>query len=89
MPGRHHVRSAGVVLMTRFVFEEIVCSAKRTGKCSVCGKRWTKTKKFRQTVNPFNKNEDGSRKSREEIWVELKSEADAWQPDHCVSSVPE
>ena len=74
--------------MTRFAFQEIVCVAKRTGKCHMCGKRWTKTKKFRQTVNPFNKTADGSQKDRAQIWAELRAEAKLWQPEHCVSSVP-
>lgn len=74
--------------MARFVFEEIVCRAERSGKCAMCGKRWKKVKKFSQTVNPFNRNEDGSQKNREQIWAELRAEAKLWQPEHCVSSVP-
>jgi hypothetical protein len=74
--------------MPRFVFEEIVCRAERSGKCVMCGKRWKKVKKFSQTVNPFNRNDDGSQKSRDQIWAELRAEAKAWQPAHCVSSVP-
>lgn len=69
--------------MTRFVFEEIICRAERSGKCASCGKRWKKIKKFRQTVNRFNKNAEGHQKSREEIWAELREEARQWQPVHC------
>lgn len=75
--------------MARFVFEEIVCRAERSGKCTVCGKRWKKVKKFSQTVNPFNKNSDGSQKNREQIWAELRAEAKEWQPEHCQAAVIE
>lgn len=42
------------------------------------GKKRQKTKKFQQTLNPFNKNADGIPKTRQEILVELNAERDKW-----------
>mgnify|MGYP000017638098 CR=1 FL=1 len=43
------------------------------------GKR--RQKKFWQTLNPFNKNESGSPKTREEILVELQVDANNWKQE--------
>jgi hypothetical protein len=42
------------------------------------GRRRQKTEKFYQTVNPFNKNKDGSLKTREQIYKEVCQERDKW-----------
>lgn len=42
------------------------------------GKRHQATEKFWQTISPFNKNVDGSIKTREQILEELKIERDRW-----------
>lgn len=42
------------------------------------GKRRQKTKTFSQTVNPFNKNSDGTIKTHGEIMREISAERDAW-----------
>ncbi|WP_280371052.1 hypothetical protein [Nocardia wallacei] len=33
------------------------------------------------TVNPFNKNPDGSVRTRDEVRAAVAARADAWQPD--------
>ena len=38
-------------------------------------------KTFEQTVNPFNRNTDGSVKTRDEVAEAVKAEALAWVPD--------
>ena len=42
------------------------------------GKKHQQTKKFYQTVNPFNKNPDGTVKTREEIFREIVKQRDEW-----------
>ena len=66
-------------------FREIDFKAKKSGKCTVCGKRRTRQKKFRQTLNPFNKNEDGTVKSVLDIQVECFHQAELWkkEPINC------
>lgn len=59
-------------------FEEDAIYAEKSGKCR-CGKRRTRRKKFYQTLNPFNKNADGSVKTREQIHSELKREVEQWK----------
>lgn len=61
----------------RTTFEEVIVTRCKRGKCG-CGKSRTRSMKFWQTLNPFNKNRDGSQKSRADILRELNSEADAW-----------
>lgn len=57
-------------------FNEV--SVTGTKKWTENGKRRTKTKKFYQTINPFNKNRDGSVKTRSDILVEIMAERKAW-----------
>lgn len=69
--------------MTTYIFEEVKWpSGTRRLKCRSCGKRFTRSRTFTQTINPFNKNgTTGKPKARTEILRELKAEAAAWQPD--------
>ena len=67
--------------MTRFARVEV--RAQRKGKCETCGKRWTKTRTFWHSVNPFNTRADGAPKSRAEVLADVQAEADDWQPKHC------
>lgn len=69
--------------MTTYTFDEIRWpSGVRKLKCRTCGKRFTRSRTFTQTVNPYNKNADGQVKTRGEIYKELRDEAAAWQPDN-------
>ncbi len=72
----------------RIVFEEVSIKAIKTVKCAGgCGRRRRLTKKFMQTLNPFNKRKsDGQIKTREDIYPELKKEAAKWkeQPETCL-----
>jgi hypothetical protein len=53
----------------------------KSGKCTVCGKRCSRTKEFYQTVNPFNKNAAGEVKTRDEIYSELVITAKTWRKE--------
>lgn len=64
--------------MPRYTFEEVVLRETRRWKDPITGKTRQKTKKFSQTLNPFNKNGQGEVKTREEIRAELRVQADAW-----------
>ena len=64
--------------MTRIRFEVVKYPAKRYLKC-LCGKQLKRTKIFEQTINPYNKNKDGVVKTRNEIWQELRIEAEKWE----------
>lgn len=60
---------------TRLTFPEVKLTVKATAPCGKCGKQCTRTKVFSQTLNPFNTNEDGTVKTREQIMVELQPKA--------------
>ena len=65
-------------MIIRRTFEEVKYTPTKTGNCSVCGKPCTRTKKFFQTLNPFNKTADGFIKSREDIYKELSVQVKEW-----------
>jgi hypothetical protein len=72
--------------MTTYRFREVKRSAQRRLKCRSCGKRFSRSRTFTQTINPFNKNADGDPKTYAEIWKELGIEAEVWQPaDLCTN----
>ena len=64
--------------MTRFKFEEV--SIKRTfrWKDPTTGKVRQETKKFLQTINPYNTSADGTLKTRGQIRAELEQQARLW-----------
>ena len=46
------------------------------------GDRWVRRQKtFEETVNPFNKNADGSIKSREQVRASVNAKARAWEAE--------
>lgn len=59
----------------RHTFDEVKLSVKATAPCGKCGKKCSRSKKFWQTLNPFNTNADGSIKTRDQIMVELQAQA--------------
>jgi hypothetical protein len=65
--------------MVRIIFRSIGYSAKKTGKCIVCGKQCSRSNKFYQTQNPFNKNANGEIKTEDEIYKELGIEEKLWR----------
>ena len=62
----------------RINFEEIKYREIRYEK-NKDGKLVKRQKTFSQTVNPFNKNSDGSVKTREEVFESVKLEALNWK----------
>jgi len=65
----------------RIKFDEIPYYAEKVGRCEACGRSASRTKRFFQTLNPFNKNEQGLPKTQEEILNELRLEAEAWEKE--------
>lgn len=62
----------------RINFDEVSLGGTKSGKCA-CGKRRTRSQKFWQTINPFNKNADGTIKTREDILAKLRIEREEWR----------
>lgn len=62
-------------------FEEVALHGQKNGACDVCGKTCSRKQKFYQTINPFNKNQDGLPKNRNEIYEELKIQSSLWKAE--------
>lgn len=67
--------------MTTFYYDRVTARRTQTGRCPVCAGLTVRVRTFGQTVNPSNKNEDGSVKTGHEVWLAVNEEADAWTPD--------
>ena len=63
--------------MTVIRFQEVAVKATRRW-VDTDGKKRQETKRFWQTVSPFNKNSDGTLKTADQIMAEVKAERDAW-----------
>jgi hypothetical protein len=59
-------------------FAEIGMTYESNFVCNSCGKRRSRSKKFYQTLNPFNRDKDGNPKTPEQIRCEVNMEADDW-----------
>lgn len=70
--------------MSIYRYDRIEARGFKRGQCAVCGKGAERSRVFGQTLNPFNKNADGSVKTAAEIRREVNSEALAWQNDEPV-----
>jgi hypothetical protein len=67
-------------------FEEVFLTASKTVKCAGgCGRRLKRKRRFSQTINPWNKDENGKLKGRSQIYAELRRDIDKWEqePDTC------
>lgn len=66
-------------------FDEEKLTGKKTVNCSGCGKKLARSKVFSQTINPWNKTQDGRVKTRADIRTELSAEIKEWklQPEIC------
>jgi hypothetical protein len=60
--------------VTRYTFDEIKRSHTVRAACTKCGKKRQRKFTADQTVNPYNRNEDGSVKTREEVARAVEAE---------------
>ena len=63
----------------RHHFNKVSLTFSKTGNCSVCGRKTTRSKVFWQTISPFNTAADGSPKSIAQIKAELCIEGTKWK----------
>jgi hypothetical protein len=67
--------------MTVYRYEEMRSTTRRRVTCKQCGTKFNRQRTFTQTVNPFNRNDGGTVKTRREVWRAVSAAAAAWQPD--------
>lgn len=65
----------------RYSFDQVQKTRIKDGVCPICKRATTRQKRFEQTINPYNLNEAGQVKSRDEVEADVEAEADAWEPD--------
>jgi hypothetical protein len=66
--------------VTVYRYDEISVPAVRNLKCAKCTKRFRRQHTFTATVNPFNKNPDGTVRTPREIRAVLSKQASEWSP---------
>lgn len=62
----------------RIIFDEVAVKATKRWTDPASGKKRQQTRKFYQTINPFNKGRDGLPKTRQQIMQEITAERDEW-----------
>ena len=62
-------------------YEQVSRQSRKVGKCSICQKRTERSKTFTHTINPFNKNKEGSVKTYGQVRADVIEEMNAWKPD--------
>ncbi len=60
-------------------YEEVYLRSTKSGKCSICNKTAKRSKKFSQTLNPWNIDDKGKVRTRDEIYKELRKDILEWQ----------
>lgn len=67
--------------MTIYRYEAVTAHRERIGNCPICGKRVRRARTFQNTINPFNRNPDGTVRTRREVHANVERIADEWVPD--------
>ena len=62
-------------------FQPVRHYASKRGTCPSCGKTTVRKTVFEQTISPFNRNEDGTQRTPDEVRAAVNAEADQWVPD--------
>jgi len=62
-------------------FDEVSLTGYKTVRCTGCGRRLKRQRKFWQTRNPYNKNSEGYPKSAYEIREELSQDIRVWEKE--------
>lgn len=67
--------------MASIAYQAVAAYRTHVGPCPVCGKSVKRSRKFEFTVNPWNRNPDGSVCTYEEVLDQAHAAAEAWVPD--------
>lgn len=67
-------------MRTVTTYDRLSSQAERKVMCPGCGRKRTIRRTFHQTVNPWNRNDDGTTKTHLEVVEAVTAEAAAWKP---------
>lgn len=59
-------------------FDKVQAWRRWSGNCAVCGEKTRRERTFTHTINPYNRNDDGTTKTREQVRADVNEEADHW-----------
>ena len=62
-------------------FEEVRRAGRKTVPCARCGAKIRRQRTFTMTASPWNKNPDGTVRTRAEIWAALGEKIAQWQQE--------
>lgn len=62
-------------------FNKIKTTETKSGVCQICGKKCKRSKTFEQCVSIFNRNEDGTQKTPEQIKSEIETHIVKWKEE--------
>lgn len=62
-------------------YQELTAQATRRGSGPGCGKPTIRSRTFTMTINPFNRNPDGTVRTPGEVLDAVSAKAAAWQPE--------
>lgn len=65
---------------TTTTYERVKWTRTKVVECPRCYGKRRAQKTFHQTVNPFNKNDDGTPKTYQQVLESVQAQADAWEP---------
>lgn len=64
----------------RITFQAIRRNVTKTVKCECCGKSLRRSTTIENTVNPWNRNDDGTVKTASQVRDDVDAQAKAWEP---------
>lgn len=67
--------------MTTVRFPQVRVATVRAGVCPVCGAGTIRRRTFAQNISPYNRNADGTVRTRDEVHAAVRADAAAWVPD--------
>ena len=67
--------------VTTYTYRQISVKGWKAGRCVVCGKGAERSKTFTNTVNPWNRNEDGSVRTAAEVLANVRRLACEWEAE--------
>jgi hypothetical protein len=68
-------------MRTTTTYDRVTIKVSQRGECPVCGKPVRRQETLGQTINPFNRNSDGSPRTAQDIRTALIAESAQWKPD--------
>jgi hypothetical protein len=68
-------------------YERVPVTAVKRLPCPVCGKLLRRQRTFSETINPWNRNPDGTQKTSREVFASVSAKAEDWKsvPETCAS----